>query len=156
MRFGGEHVPNSPFQVTVRRVRGWGGVWAGTWLTAPMGLTGLDSLELCALLCRLWLETSPRHSPHYGLSSWHHHIPTPRGASRPGYGLPCHLPARPALGDTWGWAGWVSREVLFHYLRGGTPEPVTRDSLSLQLLTQAFCVSTPRRPQKGPWWGSMG
>ena len=62
----------------------------------------------------------------------------------------------PALGDTWGWADWVSREVLFHYLRGGTPEPVTRDSLSLQLLTQAFCVSTPRRPQKGPWWGSMG
>ena len=156
VRFGGEHVPNSPFQVTVRRVRDWGGVRAGTWLTAPTGLTGLDSLKLCALLCRLWLETSPLHSPHYGLSSWHHHIPTPRGASRPGYGLPCHLPACPALGDTWGWAGWVSREVLFRYLRGGTLEPATWDSFSLQFLTQAFCVSAPCRPQKGPWWGSTG
>lgn len=26
VRFGGEHVPNSPFQVTVRRDQGWGGL----------------------------------------------------------------------------------------------------------------------------------
>uniref|UniRef100_A0A8C8ZP67 Filamin A n=1 Tax=Prolemur simus TaxID=1328070 RepID=A0A8C8ZP67_PROSS len=54
VRFGGEHVPNSPFQVTVRRGQGWisRGVWAGPGLSpwAPerplVGVNGLDVTSL--------------------------------------------------------------------------------------------------------------
>lgn len=116
VRFGGEHVPNSPFQVTVRRGRGRG---------VRAGLMCDDRVSSsCALLCRRWLGTSPRHSPHYGLSSWPRRTPTPRAVSRPGYGL-AHL--LPALGDTRGPASWASREALFCRLLGGTPDPPTRD-----------------------------
>lgn len=70
----------------------------------------------CVLLCRLWLGNSPQHRPQCGLSRWPHHTPTPRAASRPGYGLTHLFPAHLALGDTWGLASWVSHEAPFWHM----------------------------------------
>lgn len=86
-------------------------------LSVPRGFLCDDrAFSSCVLLCRLWLGTSPRHNPHCGLSSWHHHTPTPRVASRPGYGLVHLLSARLALGDIWGLANWVSHKAPFWHM----------------------------------------
>lgn len=115
VRFGGEHVPNSPFQVTVRRAgEGVGGLSTGAAQPVSQGPSvTTDSLAL-APPHRLWLGTSPWHSPRCGLSSWPHSTPMPRVASRPGYG-----PACPARGDA---VGWPAGRPMGH-LQGGTPVP---------------------------------
>lgn len=83
---------------------------------SPPGFLCDDSFSSsCAFLYRLLLGTSPRHSPRCGLSSWPHHIPTLRVASRPGYGLALLL-VHLALGDICGLASWVSHEALFWHM----------------------------------------
>lgn len=84
VRFGGEHVPNSPFQVTVRKGQGWWAGESGQILACPSRGSLCDESPVLALPCRLWLGTSRQHRPHYGLSSWLHSTPMPKVASRPG------------------------------------------------------------------------
>lgn len=93
-------------------MRGLGGA-----CPVPLGFLCDDRISSsCSSLCRLWLGNSPQHRPQCGLSSWPHRTPTPRAASRPGYGLAHLLPAHLALGGIWGLASWVSHEAPFWHM----------------------------------------
>jgi hypothetical protein len=51
VRFGGEHVPNSPFQVTVRRGQGWVAGGSGKFLACylcPFVMSKSPALPLCS------------------------------------------------------------------------------------------------------------
>lgn len=111
----------------------------------PQGPSATTDSPAPALLHRLWLGNSPRHSPRYGLSSWPHSTPTPRAASRPGYGRAHHLPARPAQGDAQGWlAGSPMGPRALCHLGGGTPT-----SPHSRLPGPRVSMQAPERPLVG-------